>query len=479
MRNTVQALTKVQRSWVFIQGLLLLLFGLGWGNAWAEELKAGAAKADITPPVGHQLWGLASRVGPSTGTLDPLYARVLVLKSDSSSLALVALDLGRTFDPEHMAELRSRVKRDSGVQHVIFAASHTHNGPTPLNRKYIQPGSKRWEPRALDLIARAIDEANRRAVPCNIGAAKGTASVGHNRQDPAGGLWTNEIRYPTYPRDPVVQVLRVDAIGGKPIAVVGNYAAHPVVLDSDNSTQYSADFPGAMSEYVEKNLPGAICLFIQGACGDINSRFLGQYPSTERGPGYYGVLVHEMRHLGRELGQEVLKVANGIQLKRPQESELLVQDEEVTFNARWNLEKLKMLQAVPTYHQWATEGRPLGFPPERLTLFITSVLINRHVAILTMPGEPYVEHQISFRDRLPGIDTILAGYANGYVGYIPTIRIAARDGVVYGANAWPTILEVGAGERIVDRGIVNVYRMLGRLRKSPDRPERSFGNQAR
>ena len=58
--------------------------------------------------------------------------------------------------------------------------------------------------------------------------------------------------------------------------------------------------------------------------------------------------------------------------------------------------------------------------------------------MLTMPGEPYVEHQISFRDRLPGLDTILAGYANGYLGYIPTIRIAARDGVVYGGNAWPT-----------------------------------------
>jgi hypothetical protein len=384
------------------------------------------------------------------------------------------LDLGRTFDVEHMDELRSRVKSDSGIEHVIFAASHTHSGPTPLNKKYIQSGSNRWEPHALDAVARAIHEASHRAVPCYIGAGKGASSVGHNRQDPVGGLWTNEIRYSTYPRDPVVQVLRVDEIGGKPIAVVVNYAAHPVVLDSVNSTEYSADFPGAMAEHVEKNLPGsAVCLFIQGACGDINSRYLGQYPSTERGPGHYGVLVREMRQLGRELGYEVLRVAGGIQPKSPQHAELLVQDDELTFQARWNLEKLKALKAVPTYHQWLTEGRPVGFPPERLKVFITSALINQHIAILTMPGEPYVEHQISFRDRLPGLDTILAGYANGYVGYIPTIRIAARDGVVYGGNALPTILEVGAGERIVDKGIVNVYRMLGRLKKSPDQNERS------
>ena len=43
-----------------------------------------------------------------------------------------------------------------------------------------------------------------------------------------------------------------------------------------------------------------------------------------------------------------------------------------------------------------------------------------------------------------------------------------RDGVVYGGNAWPTILEIGVGERIVDKGIVNVYRRLGRLRMSAD-----------
>src|SRR5262245_3845153 len=118
---------------------------------------------------------------------------------------------------------------------------------------------------------------------------------------------------------------------------------------------------------------------------------------------------------------------------------------------------------------------PVGYPPEQFTVFITSALIDRHIAFLTMPGEPYVEHQISFRDRLPGLDTVLAGYTNGYLGYIPTIRVAARDGVVYGGNAWPTILEVGAGERIVDRGIINMYRMLGRLKNKPDQNERTLG----
>jgi hypothetical protein len=440
-------------------------------------LKAGAARLDITPPVGHQLWGLASRAGPSTGTLDPLYAKVLVLKSAAASLAIVTLDLGRTFDEEHMADLRARVKAESGMEHVIFAASHTHTGPTPLNKKYIQSGGNRWEPKVLDAIAKSIQQTSQSAVACRIGAGRGAAYIGQNRQDPVGGLWTNENRLPSFPMDPVVQVLRVDDTSGKPIAIIVNYATHPVVLDSEDSTQYSADFPGAMAEFVEKQLPGTVCLFIQGACGDINSRYVGQYRSTEKGPGAHGVLVREMRLLGRELGQEVVRVARGLHPEGPQEPELLVRDDQITFRARWNLEKLKALKAVPTYHQWLAEGRPVGYPPDQLTVFITTALINRQIAILTMPGEPFVDFQHSFRNRLAGLQTILAGYSNGYVGYIPPIRIAARDGVIYGGNAWPTILEVGAGERIVDRGIANVYRMLGRLKDTPDRNDRAVSGE--
>jgi hypothetical protein len=83
-------------------------------------------------------------------------------------------------------------------------------------------------------------------------------------------------------------------------------------------------------------------------------------------------------------------------------------------------------------------GRPIGYPSDELEAHIATVLINDHVALLTMPGEPYVEYRINFCARWPGIDTILAGYSNGYFGYLPTIRAAVRDGVVYGCNSWPT-----------------------------------------
>ena len=136
--------------------IIVILFGETCNEVWAGDLGAAVAKIVITPPVGHQIWGAAGlRGGPSDGVLDPLHARILVLKSAETSLAIVSLDLGRTFGPEQMAELRARVKAESGIEHVIFAASHTHTGPTLLNEKYIPPNSQRWEPQVLDAIARA------------------------------------------------------------------------------------------------------------------------------------------------------------------------------------------------------------------------------------------------------------------------------------------------------------------------------------
>ncbi len=451
--------------------LPITLSGAWLSKAEGAHLKAAVAKLDITPPVGHQLWGNGERVGPSTGILDPIYARMLVLKSDVSSLAIVTLDLGRTFDDEQTAEVRDRIRRAAGIQHLIFAASHTHTGPTVLSNKYIQAGSHRWEPKVLSLIVQTIKEASQNMVPCRIGAGKGAAYIGHNRSDPllhGQVLGNNETQVRTSPFDPIVQVLRVDDLKGTPIAVIVNHACHPIVLNSAGSTQYSADFPGVMCAMVEKNYSGqTICLFIQGAAGDIASRYSG-YASSEKGSGGHGVMVREMRRLGRELGQEVIRVAGEIHPQDPKEPELQVIEEPLTFRARWNLEKLRALDAVPTYHQWLTTGRPLGFPLDAITVWITTVLINRQIAMVTMPGEPYIDYQIDFRSRLPGLDTILAGYSNGYAAYLPTLRAELQ----YEDATWPAILELGAGERIVDRGVVNVFRMLGRLKASPDRRDR-------
>src|SRR5262245_14551522 len=63
----------------------------------APEFKAAASRTDITPPLEARLWGYSNRKGGASGVLDPLYARVLVLDDGGIRIALVTLDLGRSF----------------------------------------------------------------------------------------------------------------------------------------------------------------------------------------------------------------------------------------------------------------------------------------------------------------------------------------------------------------------------------------------
>ncbi len=55
-------------------------------------IRAGAAEIDITPPVGVALAGSLTR-RDSTGVLDPLHARAVIIESGDTRIAFVLLDI--------------------------------------------------------------------------------------------------------------------------------------------------------------------------------------------------------------------------------------------------------------------------------------------------------------------------------------------------------------------------------------------------
>src|SRR5437660_3459570 len=89
-----------------------------------DELRAGAAKTDITPPVGYPMWGYGARHDkPSEGVLDPLQARALVLAAGKETIVLVSLDLGRAPTRQSTAAIRARVRAAAGIEHLFLVAS--------------------------------------------------------------------------------------------------------------------------------------------------------------------------------------------------------------------------------------------------------------------------------------------------------------------------------------------------------------------
>jgi neutral ceramidase len=422
----------------------------------ATTLKAGAAKVDITPAPGVRLWGFSDRVTPATGTLDPLYARVLVLEAGDRRLAIINVDLGRPFGPKSLEQLRNATRND--VSAIIVAATHTHSAPA-IQDDYPE-GSPAWETSALHKIATTVSEVRKHLADAQIGAGYGSAFIGHNRlrmnsEGTVSWFERNLTELPTAPVDDTVSVLRVDGTDGQPIAILVNYACHPVVFGSDN-LQYSADFPATTIETLESAFSNKLVgFFLQGAAGDINPYFAVTPLQQD------AIAVRVLT--GRRLGEEAARVAKGIHSETDAQPELRISEDSISAHLRWDPEKWhEAMIAV-----FGTRASPFSAPPPtEIRLPITTVLISRRIALLTMPGEPFVEYQIAWRQRCPVRDAFLVGYANGYNGYFPTIHSATLGG--YGAANPATWVEVGAGDRIVDTGVVRTNQMLGRMRDVPE-----------
>src|SRR5437870_9352925 len=148
--------------------VLVSLFALG-ATGRSQELQAGAAKADMTPPVGYAMWGYGARHdSPSVGVLDPLLARALVLGVGNEKIALVSLDLGRAPPRQSTQAIRAKVKDAVGIEHMFLCASHTHHGPVLELDDW--PDAKHSYVHDLEQkLAAVIIEADKNLRPAKIG----------------------------------------------------------------------------------------------------------------------------------------------------------------------------------------------------------------------------------------------------------------------------------------------------------------------
>jgi neutral ceramidase len=426
----------------------------------AAGLKAGAAKVEITPPLGLEMYGYANRKGGATAVLDPLMARVLVLEAGEQRMALVNMDLGEPLATAWIERLREHARKSCGITHVLVTATHTHSGPD-IRDEYPPKDGPDWETGVLEKVERAITDAHQNAVEAKLGTGYGNVLIGHNRlrPEPDGTVtWfeRNNTLVPTSPVDPTVAVLRVDSAEGKPLAILVNYACHPVVFGSDH-VRYSADYPGVTMKTLEQEFGGqALAMFLQGGDGDINP-FYAVHPLEQDA-------VKMRDWTGERLGREAARVAKRIETAAPAEASLDIAEDLVDSSLRWN--EAKFREAVrESWGVKAAEGIDRRLR-DGIHLPVVTVLINKRIALMTMPGEPFVEHQIDWRNRCPVRDAFFLGYANGSFNYFPTIRAATLGG--YGAANTATWVAPDAGARMVDHAIIKVYEMLGRLSDTPE-----------
>ncbi|MDA1278005.1 MAG: neutral/alkaline non-lysosomal ceramidase N-terminal domain-containing protein [Verrucomicrobia bacterium] len=425
----------MKRNFLFLS-LVVCLFAVPSDGATDSGIWAGLAVADITPPIGGKTTGYAS-AQPSDGIHDPLTARVLLLKSETTTVAIVVWDLcifNSVWLHEQMA--------DMGVDHLLLMNTHTHSGPN-LNQDDFPSGEEPWRQTVERRVLDSIRQAKENVFRAHIAAGMGSIQLGYNRlvRQPEGHSIThfeNPERIPYGPVDPTVGVLRIADDVGAVRAVIVNYACHPVVLGPKNR-KISADYPGVMRKIVEEKFGSdCVCIFAQGGAGDINPLILARSGEPERD----FPLVESM---GKLLADEVLETLGRMRSEKGESASLRIASRLIDLESRW------------------TSGEPLK-------LGVTSLLINSSIGIVTMPGEPFHQFQVDLRRKAALPFTFFFGYCNDtaapWPSYLPDLESAARGG--YGASD-TTRAEVGAGERLLNIGLAQLFTLRERLKPEAQR----------
>jgi hypothetical protein len=449
----------------------------------AGPLRAGAAKVEIT-----HLTALPVN--------DPLFVKAVVLRSDDATVVLVTLDavaVGEigTIGNDYLGKVRDRLRKELGVapEAVIVNASHCHGVVcADVDEKTVE----------------AVKAAVANLAPVKAGVGVGTETrVSENRRLKLKSGREADVRHAyalppdeevigVGPIDPQIGVLRLDRLDGRPLAVVYNFACHPIMGVPNGGN--TADVTGFASRVIEDNLgEGTVALFVQGCGGDVNPvRYKDVHQPRSAEP------------LGNLLGLSVVRAARAIRcdatspltlfnetllLPRADHAEridaLLAEQSRLvkslkgtSLNLKTFLElanKYNVSREFPSYssHLYFTEQaqgrddlRRLDeanrknlrayvenvMTMEQLTRVQTNLaLLRKHqernlasgrkplpvevvglrvgeFVLVTFPGELTVEIGLRVKKASPHRFTFVAGYTNGYIYYTPTAEQLRNSG---------------------------------------------------
>jgi len=458
-------------------------------------MRAGAAQVDITPlaDVHHTLEKNFLNQLHWRTAIDPLRAKALVLESDKpfdgaqgrKKLCIIAAELN-SIDNRCRDELRRAVAEKCGIgpEAVMCHAHQNHSCPqlgyakktTEFYRKpeafweELSTGDDRYREYAMERIIGAVEQANANLAPAKLGAASGVeARVAFNRRmimkDGGVGMPLfmdrNQYRYMEGPIDPELGVVCIRGESLAPLAMLLSYTAHPVNLHPKRMEYViSADWPGALAAEM-KGIYGQACtpLVLNGACGNIN-------PWDPWDPNF----VRDHKRMGRTLAGTAELVIDNIQYTGDVELDWAVRHVQIPWRDEPGEELDSALAFLKKHPEpfWADETHRAVDPEwtgaamrvethllaenEKTYEYEIQVLRLGEVAIVGLPGEPFVEAGLEIKMASPAAFTYVAHMpAWPDPSYLPTRR--AFDNGGYETMSHVCRLEPGALETITAEAI--------------------------
>jgi hypothetical protein len=445
------------------------------GAVLAAEFQAGVAGVDITPPSGYRLSGYFNE-RLSTGVKDPLHAKALVFKQGDVKAALVVCDLiGMAVDVTTHARRAASEQTGIPVANIAITATHSHTGPLYFGalREYFHQRAiekhgrdpqeaSSYDEALVEKLVGVIRQADKAAQPVQIDAGiaeenrlsfnrrfhmkDGSVRFNPGQQNP-------DIIRAAGPIDPDVGIVRFRTASsrgasnenGREIAALVVFAMH---LDTLGGTEYSADYPFFLERELKKSHgPHFVSMFATGTCGDINH--IDVQTKQRRTTQQIGQLLAEtvesywpslkpietpalaVRHT---IVEAPLQKYTAEQLAQARASMPKIGSREMSF-----LDQVETTKIVDLALRTA----------DSLPLEVQAFRLSPDTAIVTLPGEVFVELGLAIKRASPFKNTLVIELANDDPNYIPTKK-AFAEGSYETVNSR---VVPGSGERIAEAAI--------------------------
>lgn len=448
----------------------------------ASDVRIGWASRDITPPRPCPLHGqFYTRV--SEGAADPLTLTALALESESSAQGgqaiLVSCDLVGVW-AHVQARVRDEVRRrlkDFDADLLLMGATHTHCGPTLVNKWYEPqpPPVMTTEESVAFFVGRAagaVEEAWKKRAPGGVSWAYTHAVVGHNRRavyrDGSARMY-GKTRDPLFEcfegyEDHGLDLLCTWDAGGELSGVIVNLACPSQV--SEHEMKFTADFWHETRGELRKRLGGGLFILPQCAPAGDQSPHLLVYKEVEalmlqrRGLTTRQEIARRiatavedvlplakadirrqvvLRHLAATLPLPSRRVTQEENAQARAEVARLEADPQADVKIRYAMLERNRRVAQRFDQQGDSPVHPVEVHVARLG----------DVAFATNPFECYLDFGLRIKANSPATQTFCVQLAAGYEGYLPTAR-AVRGGH-YGAEIASNNVGPEGGQMLVDR----------------------------
>lgn len=371
----------------------------------AEPLLLGIAVSNITPDTNTYhvpLGGYGERQNaPAQGIHDYALCKAIILKQGDTKFCLVTSDLlgiPRSLRDEVLARIV-----DTGItsDSLMLTASHCHastemaamNRANIFQNKAIGIFDESLLTFTADRIAQAIRDADTDLQPVRVGSAS-THLSGMNRNRRGDPIVDDELT-----------VTRFDTVDGEALVLFVNWTAHPTYM-SEKVMHVSAGWPGYLQREIETFLPGVVCMYTNGAEGDIS-------PQGGEGPSEFA----RAEDYGRKLAVKVLDLAPSIETR-----------EDVTLE--YSMTTLSLPERVAPPALLDAAGPEYGLTPENITALVEAlspetsylgVLKIDELLAVSIPGEMTSSLGVQIKDALRqagAAHPVIVGLGNEWISYI-------------------------------------------------------------